>query len=163
MVGLRALEEQDLSRLRDWRNANWLRPFVREYRLLNMVHQRDWFDRVSRSHEVEMFGVDFFGGLIGVCGLCNINWVNKTAEVSLYIAPAHQSKGYATQVLGLLRQKAFEELNLHRLWAEIFSSNHVSVQLFEKCGYVLEGRMTEHVFKAGQYHDSLIYGLVRRI
>jgi RimJ/RimL family protein N-acetyltransferase len=161
MVELRALEEQDLPQLRDWRNADWLRPFVREYRLLNMANQHDWLDHISRSREVEMFGIDFFGGLVGVCGLCNVNWVNKTAEVSLYIVPAHQGKGFAIQVLELLRQKAFMEFNLHRLWAEIFEFNAASIALFERGGYALEGRMRKHVFKQGEYHDSLIYGLIR--
>ena len=162
-IRLVPLEQERLAQLRDWRNNDQIRHNFREYRLLNMINQHDWLDYVSRSREVEMFGVDFFGGLIGVCGLCNINWVNKTAEISLYIAPAYQGKGHATQALDLLRQKAFEEFNLHRLWAEIFSFNIASITLFEKCGYVLEGRMVEHVFKAGKYNDSLIYGLVRRI
>lgn len=159
-VQLRAIEESDLSRIRDWRNDECLRSGFREYRLLNMVNQRDWLDHISRSREVEMFGIDFFGGLVGVCGLCNINWVNRTAEISLFIAPAHQDKGYALQVLGLLRQKAFKELNLHRLWAETYSFHPAQIARLEKSGYVHEGILREHVFKRGRYHDSIIQGLV---
>lgn len=168
---LRAIEESDLPQLRDWRNSDWLRPFVREHRLLNMVNQRDWLDHISGSREVEMFGIEamFIANdvvrqwhLIGACGLCYIDWVNRTAEVSIYVAPGHQRQGIAQMALGLLRQKAFGEFNLHRLWAEIYSNNPASVGLFEKSGYSLEGRMHAHVFKQGRYYDSLIYGLLRR-
>jgi UDP-4-amino-4,6-dideoxy-N-acetyl-beta-L-altrosamine N-acetyltransferase len=160
-VRLVSLNREDLETLREWRNSDWLRPYVREYRLLSMVNQRDWLDHISRSREVEMFGVDFYGGLIGVCGLCNVNWVNRTAEISLYIASAHQGKGFASQVLDLLRQRAFGEFNLHRLWAEIFDFNVASIALFQRSGYTLEGRLRQHFLKLGQYRDILIYGLLR--
>jgi len=170
-IRLRALEQTDLEQLRDWRNSDWLRPFVREYRLLNMINQRDWLDHISRSREVEMFGIEAFfiandtvrqWNLIGVCGLTNINWANRTAEISLYIKPSHQGEGIGAQVLEALRQKAFGEFNLHRLWAEIYSNNQASIRLFEKCGYAKEGVQREHVFKQGEYHDSLIYGLIKQ-
>lgn len=161
-VRFRQLDVEDLPQLRDWRNDDRLRATTREYRLLNMVNQDDWFDYISRSREVEMFGIEVDGTLVGVCGLCYINWVYRTAEVSLHVAPAYQGRGIAAQTLGLLQQKAFEEFNLHRLWAEIYEFNKVSIALFEKCSYVLEGRLREHVFKRGKYHDSLMYGLVNR-
>lgn len=160
MISLRALEESDLEQLRDWRNADWLRPFVREYRLLNMVNQRDWFERISRSLNDAMFGILADGELAGVCGLCNINWKNRTAEVSLYVELEHQGQGIAIQTLHLLQEKAVRDYNLHRLWAEIFSFNEASPGLFEKAGFIYEGRMVEHIWKEGHYADSLIYGWI---
>jgi len=165
-VRLRQLEEEDLAQLRDWRNDDRLRHGFREYRLLNMANQRDWFSHISRSREVEMFGIELeviskipTRKLVGVCGLCNINWVNRAAEVSLYIVP--ERPGVSELALELLRQKAFEEFGLRRLWAEVYDFRAVSIARLERCGYVLEGRMREHVFKQGKYHDSLIYGLLR--
>ena len=164
-VRFRQLDVEDLPQLRDWRNDDRLRATTREYRLLNMVNQDDWFEHISRSREVEMFGIEFLTNtgfeLVGVCGLCNITWVNRTAEISIYVESGW-SGSVVEQALGLLRQKAFEEFNLHRLWAEIYEFNKANIVLFEKCGYVLEGRLREHVFKQDKYHDSLMYGLVSR-
>ena len=170
VVRLRQLEEEDLVQLRDWRNSEWLRPYVREYRLLNMVNQHDWLGRASRDSGIEMFGIEAVtkGGmgilctrLVGACGLTHINWVNHTAEVSIYVAPRYQGRGIGKRVLELLRQKAFDEFNLYRLWAEIYAFNEASVGLFEAAGYELEGRLKSHVFKLGERHDSLLYGLLR--
>jgi len=157
---LRAIEARDLSRLRDWRNEDWLRCTFREYRLLNMINQQDWLDYVSRSREVEMFGIQVGDALVGVCGLCNINWVYRTAEVSILVVGKSRDL-WASEALDLLKQKAFEEFNLHRLWAEIYEIDESKITLFEKGGYVLEGRQREHVFKLGKYYDSLMYGLLR--
>ena len=46
-VGLRSLEENDLSILKDWRNSENIRKTTREYRLLNMINQKDWFNYVK--------------------------------------------------------------------------------------------------------------------
>lgn len=160
IVKLRAIEKRDLPQLRDWRNDDRLRYSCREYRLLSMTNQRDWLDHISRSREVEMFGIVHLAKLVGVCGLCNINWVNRTAEISLFIAPDSWSRDVAAQALELLRQKAFGELNLHRLWVEVYEFHAAKIALLEEGGYVLEGRLREHTFKLGRYHDSVIYGLL---
>ena len=44
-IGLRALEQEDLSLLRDWRNREHYRMYFREYRELNLDNQRQWFEK----------------------------------------------------------------------------------------------------------------------
>lgn len=158
---LRVLEESDLPQLRNWRNAAWLRSYVREYRLLNMVNQLEWFKEISSSKDVAMFGIQADGVLSGVCGLTHINWVNRTAEISIYIEPQQRRRQVAAQTLFELEKVAFDVYNLRRLWAEVYSFNHAGFNLFEKCGFRQEGRMIQHVFKNGEYHDSLFYGKVK--
>jgi len=108
-----------------------------------------------------MFGIWVEITLVGVCGLCYINWVYRTAEISLYVAPGWEITDVGAKALELLKQKAFEEFNLHRLWAEVYEFDTAKIALFEGAGYVLEGRLREHAFKLGKYHDSLMYGLLR--
>jgi len=154
---LRAIEESDLPQLRDWRNSEEFRHTFREHRLLNMLNQRDWLTWVSRNPSVEMFGIQQEGSLVGVCGLCSINWVFGTAEVSIYVA---------TPIIGLpalkqLQHKAFEEFNLHRLWAEVYEFDLAKIALFQQAGYTLEGTLRQHVYKLGKYHNCLMFGLLR--
>jgi RimJ/RimL family protein N-acetyltransferase len=163
MIRLRAIEESDLPQLRDWRNDDRLRFTFREYRLLNLVNQQDWLEYTFRSREVEMFGIEADGTLAGVCGLCYINWICRTAETSIYVAPDLKHPGVAESALELLKHKAFEEFDLRRLWSEVYEFDTVKVALLEQCGFVLEGRLREHVFQQGSYHDSLMYGLLRRV
>ena len=159
-IRLGVLEAIDLPQIQRWRNDDRLRHGFREYRLLSLIDQRDWFDHISRSREVEMFGVFLGPELIGVCGLCNINWVNRTAEISFYVVPPQPGMGLQAQTLELLRQKAFGEFNLHRLGAETYSFRSAQIAQLEKAGYVQEGVMRKHVFKLGEYHDSIIHGMV---
>lgn len=169
-IRLRQLEYEDLESLRDWRNSDEIRGGTREYRLLNLVNQKDWFERVSRDKENEMFGIEVYKKsqhhfgiweLIGVCGLCYINWISRNAEISIYIGNEnYRHRGIEVQALGLLKDKAFSEYNLQRLWAEVYAFNEYNIQLLEQSGFVYEGRLRRHVFKLGRYHDSLIYALL---
>jgi RimJ/RimL family protein N-acetyltransferase len=163
-TNLRALEAEDLMQLRDWRNTEFVRETCREYRLLNMEHQKRWFDGLSKTPPDNiMFGIENKKGqLIGVCGLTWIDWKNGNAEVSIYIGEkAWQGKGAASDSLRTLVKYGFEIINLHRIYAIIFEFNEASIKLFEKCGFRLEGKQREAHYVKGRYWDELIYGMLR--
>jgi len=161
-ISYRQIERRDLGLLRDWRNLDEIRIRTREYRLLNMTNQEDWFENISRDRTNEMYliSIDFIP--VGVCGLCHIDWVNRNAEVSIYIGAEYARRGgTGTAALKMLERKAFDEFNLHKIYAEIFSNNMPSMELFKKCGYIEEGRLKEQVFKGGQYLDSVFFSLYK--
>lgn len=169
LVGLRAVERADLPQLLEWRNAPQLRRFFRERHELGMDDQLAWFERVagqrSQPRDTLMFAVERIAerDLIGACGLCYIDWVSATAELSLYIGAtmAYVEDTFAPEVCRVLIDYAFDELNLRRLWVEVFAFDQAKATLFETLGFVLEGTLREHRFHAGVYHDSLMYGLLR--
>ena len=59
-VNLRALEKEDLELLKKWRNDKRTRTHTREYRLLNMINQREWFETIHKQNPptVIMFGIE---------------------------------------------------------------------------------------------------------
>lgn len=162
MIHLRVLEREDLKQLRDWRNDPEIFSRVREYRYLNMENQEAWFNSLRDDRQTIMFGIETDSRIIGVCGLTNIDWIGRKAEVSIYVGNKEfRGKGLGKEILDLLAQYAFEECNLNRLWAEIFHGNESGKMTFEKSGYQLEGVLKYHNFKGGKYIDSWIYGLLK--
>lgn len=157
-IHLRPLERDDLRQLRDWRNHPEIRSRTREYRLLNLENQEDWFASLTHDRSTIMLGIELplAGTLIGVCGLTYIDWRDQRSEVSLYLAPDQQGKGYGTDALQTLTGYAFTILNLHKLTAEIYSFNEASLNLFQKCGFTEEGRLRRHVYRLGQWCDSVM-------
>ena len=163
ITNFRALEVEDLRQLRDWRNTDFVRETCREYRLLNMEHQKKWFDSLFKTPPDNIvFGIENKKGkLIGVCGLTWIDWKNRNAEVSTYIGEKEwQKKGAATDSLKALIKYGFETLNLHRIYAIIFEFNKSSIKLFERCGFEFEGKHREAHFIKGRYWDELVYGML---
>jgi [ribosomal protein S5]-alanine N-acetyltransferase len=68
--------------------------------------------------------------------------------------------GYAREALKAVIVYCFDELNMHRIGAEIYSHNERSIRLFEGLGFRQEGAIRENVLKRGNYVDELLYGLL---
>ena len=148
--------------LRTWRNCDDLRKTFRQFGLLNMLDQERWWTRQTTDPTVAMYGVLADDKLIGVCGLTGIHWTNRTAEISIYVGdPEYRKADVAVVVLRALAGIAFGEFNLHRLWAECYAFNDQMLKVLEMSGFTKEGTLVEHVFWAGKYWNSYIYGLIR--
>lgn len=163
-VHLRSLEETDLPTLRDFRNKNFVRLTTREFRLLNMINQKQWFESLYKSNPPSaiMFGIENKKNkLIGICGLTYIDWKNKHAEISIILSKKNwQRSKEAKNTIELLMQYGFEELNLHRIWSEIFEISLENIRLFEKMKFVKEGKLREKLWRKGEWHDSFIYSKI---
>jgi len=99
--------------------------------------------------------------LIGEIGFRTIKWFNRKAEISLFIAPEYQGKGYGKQALLMLMKFAFKKMNLYRLEAEVIDYNEKAKSLFEKARFILEGRLRDAKYNDGKYYDVLRYGLLK--
>ena len=160
-IKLRSLEEDDLLTIKNWRNRPHMRKSAREYKLLNMLNQKNWFKSIHRNNPPKeiMFGVlNQKNKLIGVCGLTYIDWKNRNSEISIYFSnPGWQKTKDATETIKLLMKYGFDELNLHRLWVEIYSLMKENVQLFKKLKFREEGKLRQKLWRNGKWWDSLIY------
>lgn len=160
-VNLRALEENDLDTLRNWRNKKHVRKTTREYKLLNMINQKKWFEFVSNQNPPRdiIFGiVNKKLKLIGFTALTYIDWKNRNSEISIYFSRENwQATKESRDALNLILEYGFKELNLHRLWVEIFSLAEENITLYEKMKFKKEGTFRDKVWRDGKWWDSFIY------
>jgi RimJ/RimL family protein N-acetyltransferase len=164
-TGLRAIEAQDLSQLLSWRNQPELRRYFREYRELNSSQQQEWFDKtVNHDPCTRMFAIVESANqrLLGACGLCYIDWVNRTADFSIYIGAdgRYIDEQFAPDAAKILIAYARQELGLNRLWSEIYSFDTAKRAFFDSLGFKLDGRHRQTHWAEGGWHDSLFYSLI---
>ena len=163
-VGLRAIEREDLAQLRDWRNDPAFRRHFREHRELSALDQEAWFERMNADPRQLMFAIvdRDAGRLVGASGLCFIDPVNRNCDLSIYIGAdgAYVDERLAPDAARTTLRYGFEELGLHRVWAEIYDFDEPKQELLAGLGFQLEGRHREHHFAEGGWHDSLFYGLL---
>ena len=166
-VALRAITPSDLEPLRLWRNQPEFRKFFREYRELGPDDQQRWYDgRVMDDLGTLMFAIEGMHDqrLLGACGLCFIDWISRTCDLSIYLGADDL---YIDDVLApdsarVLLRYAFGVLGMHRVWVEIYDYDEAKQRLLENLGFELDGRFREHHFHDGRWHDSLFYGLLDR-
>lgn len=167
-IRLRAVERADLEQLRAWRNAPELRRFFRGRRELSSDDQLAWFERVARAGgqapDTIMFSIQSAATdeLVGACGLCYIDWVDRTAELSAYVGAdlVYVDDVLAPDACRILIAHAFGELGLQRLWVEVYAYDVLKTNLLQALGFAQEGRLRMHRFRMGARHDSLLFGLL---
>ena len=164
-TALRAIEVADLAQLLAWRNQPQLRRYFREFRELNSTQQRDWFDaKVNGDAGTRMFAIveAHSGRLLGACGLCYIDSVNRTADFSLYIGADDRyiDDCLAPDAAVTLIRYGFDELGLNRLWSEIYAFDAPKAAFFKSLGFTLDGRHRQTHWAEGAWHDSLYYSLL---
>lgn len=164
-VGLRAIERNDLPQLLAWRNCPAYRRHFREHRELNADQQMAWFEQtVLGAPNTRMFSIVALDDekLLGACGLCYIHWVDRHADFSLYIGAdnLYIDELWAPDAAITLINYAFDELNLHRLWSEIYAFDSPKEALFCRLGFRLDGRHVQTHWSEGLWHDSLFFSLL---
>ena len=164
-VGLRTITEGDLPQLLEWRNRPEYRQYFREYRELSAEHQQAWFENTVLSDpQTRMFSIVELKSnrLLGACGLCSIDWNNRNADFSIYIGmdDLYIDQRFAPDAGRVLLRYGFEELNLHRVWAEIYCIDIPKQELFHTLGFQLEGKHPETHWTQGRWVNSLLYGLL---
>ena len=99
--------------------------------------------------------------LIGTVTLTGWDARNRRMELGYMLSPAHWGKGYATEAVRAVLTFAFEEMNVHRVEAELDPRNPASARLLERLGFREEGLLRERWWVYGEWCDSALYGLLR--
>ncbi|MFD2045429.1 GNAT family N-acetyltransferase [Ornithinibacillus salinisoli] len=99
---------------------------------------------------------------IGEMAMLDINHINRNAIVRISIFEKdYWGNGYGTEALSLLIEFGFEIYNLHRIGLDVFSFNKRGIKAYEKLGFKQEGIIRDELFYNGQYHDSILMGVLK--
>ena len=105
-----------------------------------------------------MYAVTVNGLLVGAAGLTSLDFANRRAEFSLYVAPELQGKGVGRRALHCLLMHGFENLGLNVIWGETFDGNPAA-RMFESMGFVKEGTRRSFYWKDGKWTDAHLYAM----
>ncbi|MDK1326571.1 GNAT family protein [Arthrobacter sp. zg-Y1143] len=64
-------------------------------------------------------------------------------------------QGYGTEAIRAVLNHAFDDLGLHRIELEVFEFNPRARHVYEKCGFVVEGRRRQALRWGGQWVDAV--------
>ena len=168
-VGLRAVEKEDLHLFRDWRNIVNFRKNFREVRELSLADQDEWFESLQKTKHINyMFTIVDLktNNPIGAAGLLYINWNIRSADFSFYIGRDEvyiDNKGVAKEAAQLLIDYGFNNLNLHKIWMELYEFDNLKIDFFtEEFDFKQDGLLRDNCFENGKYWDSYIISLIKK-
>lgn len=127
---------------------------------MNTAVVTEWIDDEYRKRNVTLLIIDkASGNPAGFLRLCDFNWPNQRAELSIAILPEFQGSGMGTEATKILIKYAFDNLGLRKITLEVYGFNDIAVKMYEKIGFIKEGHYKDHSLKDGQYHDLLFMTL----
>ncbi|MEL6307223.1 MAG: GNAT family protein [Chloroflexota bacterium] len=101
--------------------------------------------------------------MIGSCGFHAYNPDNNHAEIGYELHPDYWRKGIMREAVTAVINFCFDELQVHRIEADVTVGNVASKGLLESLGFMHEGTWRERVATStGDYASLWFFGLLKR-
>ena len=164
-VALRPIEPSDLGLLQRIANdvrigatvVGWDFP-VAEY------GQQAWLDASQTNTRVRRLMVQRLdtGAPVGVTGLWDIDWHNRSAMTATKLDPEQLGRGMGSDAIMVTMAWAFFIVGLRRLHGAILDFNGASFGAYvDRCGWTVEGRHREAIFRKGRWCDLYSVAVLR--
>ncbi len=166
MYGMRELARVDINAINAWRaDRETVDCLGAPFRYIGREIDEAWFDSYlrSRSNTVRSVVVDTDDPStpLGLATLASIDWVRRTSVFHIQVAPEARGKGVGAFALENMLSHAFRDLGLNRVGLDVLETNTRARHLYEKAGFVFEGKKRQAAFKDGAFIDVVEMGLLR--
>lgn len=167
MIKLRELRESDAEKMLEWMlDYQTQKGFQRDMSQTTLDEAKqfcregkiEWADYHNKSMHFAI--ADETDEYLGTISLKDINCINKSAEYAIALREKARGKGIAVEATRLLLKKGFCDLELHRIYLTVFADNVAAIKLYQKCGFVYEGELREHLVRDGKYVSWKLYGML---
>lgn len=168
IIYLRALEPEDLEFIyaiendeNIWEVSNTQTPYskflIRQY--LENAHQ-DIYE--AKQLRLAICKKDTFEA-IGLIDLFDFDPKNQRAGVGIIIQnETDRNSGFGKEALGLVIDYAFQQLQLHQLYANIGTQNTASLALFTTFGFEKIGVKKDWIATNNVFHDEALFQLIKK-
>lgn len=98
--------------------------------------------------------------LIGICGFNSWSPAHRHAELGYELAPQYWRQDVMRRAVGAVLSWGFSEIGLIRIHAFVMTSNHASIRLLERSGFLREGTLRQYRIARGEPKDFHLYALL---
>lgn len=123
------------------------------------MNQRKQNPRIAYSFVIELKSDST---VIGGCGIEDIDFGNKKANIGYCLNKKYWGQGYAVSAARELLKFGFNFLHLNRIEATCDEKNLQSKRVLEKLGMHYEGCMRDHMFIRGNFRNSLLFSILSK-
>ncbi|NMY52318.1 GNAT family protein [Pseudomonas sp. WS 5011] len=155
-VVLRSWKEADVPLLRDMRNDVLLQAqLLARPRGSDESQVRDWlraFTAVSGDF-IFILADPSDDTVLGFLQFRNTDFVSGNTELGICLASSAQGRGVGSEVIELARVYMRDTWGMKKFWLKVRSDNLAAIKCYEKVGFSHCGRLSNHVFISGDWHD----------
>ncbi|MCH2142059.1 MAG: GNAT family N-acetyltransferase [Phycisphaerales bacterium] len=118
---------------------------------------KDICDNMAEGKGLQLIA-QLHGTIVGTIGI-RINWKHRHGGLGYHLDEHARGKGVASRMLQGMAEHCFEQLKLHRIWAETFLDNEPSRQLLKRNGFIFEGVKRAAYLKEEHFRDVDMWAL----
>lgn len=123
----------------------------------------DWVEHHRTAQDEAFFVIaDAADRPIGHAALYRIDRAAGTAEFGILLGDRSVwGKGIGSRITRFMIEYGFDALDLRRIFLEVVETNPRAMRVYEKLGFVVEGRLRQHQVRDGRPVDVIVMGLLR--
>lgn len=153
---------EDVEIFTEWMNDFYITDYTgRSYQTMTLQEEKTYLEKEQNNKNVFAI-IDLEADeVIGNVGLHEINHINRTATLGIFIGNKNYwSKGYGTEAIQLILDFGFNYLNLNNIDLALMEFNQRALKCYEKCGFKEIGRKRKCNFINGKYYDAILMDIL---
>jgi RimJ/RimL family protein N-acetyltransferase len=163
---LRALSQTDIEKTILWHNQEDISDLYSGHPFpVNIEMEKKWYEKILTSNfPITVFGIEYIKNrsLIGITVLKDINLINRSAELSIYIGDKEfRGKGLSKEATSETLRFGFFKLGLNRIYLKVLEENEVAIKLYQSVGFIKEGILRCTLFKNNSFKNELIMAILK--
>ena len=162
-IELVPLDRVHMARTREWANDSELMRLMDRRQPVTPAEHEAWFASLARRSDCAYFAIETLDGRahIGNVWLWDIDRRNRKAELRVVVGDRTvRGSGLGAEAIDRLCRHAFENLELHRVYAYVLGINPSARRAFERAGFTLEGTLRDDRWASDQFIDSYLLARV---
>lgn len=133
-----------------------------EFHTLVGTWPREEHARALQDADVQyLIIIDAAGATAGFAILRGILSPHRNIELKRFVIGVPGS-GLGQRALAVLKAYVFPTLGAHRLWLDVFQTNHRALHVYRKAGFQQEGILREAIYRDGEFHTLLLLAMLDR-
>lgn len=140
-----------------WFNDSKTCLFTQKHYYPNTIeNQYHFLNDINNRKDLIVLGINFNNTFVGVCSINEINYINRTCSISLFIGEKVKEENVAMDTIYLLLKHAFSNLNLNKVkMGQHINLNMFFTKLSLAFGFKKEGISRSEIYKNGKYYDVI--------
>ncbi|MGH4008965.1 MAG: GNAT family N-acetyltransferase [Pseudonocardiaceae bacterium] len=164
LVTLRPMEPSDAEALWRWNHDPDVMRWMDDGYAQPLTQVKKWMEeRPRNTYGDVLFGIEVLtdAQLISLVRLRDAEPETGCAKLDIYLGEKESwRRGYATDAMRTICRYGFEKMRLHKITLSVVTENHAAHHVYQKVGFVDEGRLRQVFRRDGQWYDMFTMGLL---
>lgn len=158
-IRLRSWKDEDLDTMTELRNDVPLQAqLLARVRGSDEAQVRQWLqDRSSNADSILFIIADRVSdAAVGFLQFTGVDPIDRRAELGICVSRHRQGKGFGTEAISIALPHLRDIWDLRKVSLRVRADNEGAIRCYRKIGFEQCGRLREHVYIEGAWHDLVL-------